>query len=396
MPGRTSDAAEPSAIVVRRGLGLADVALLLGLVSVWAAGVATHSPNLVAAGGALVAALAAVALFRRRARLRRVLERLLRLSHVQVGDAVLARGLGLIEGLELVAGAASAQVQRLSGRLQKLQGDDDRLRRVLGSVAPASFTYRLAGVDIAGVGVARGRLGGDWSLIRRLDRDHVLVAVGDVTGHDAASAYVAAALSGALRVMPAERVVGAPERVLAQLTDLVDELSERRLTSSCVLIVVDVAERRMQIVNAGHPAPWLVRDGAVARSLPATGAPLGMGQRTAPRRVVLELEPWDRLVAFTDGLVEQADSRGRVVGPRRLFALLQKRLAREPLATGSALVGGVLDGFRELTGGAVAADDLTFLVCTLTPEAFSLVAVGDEEPETDVSHPALTDERLRH
>ena len=81
----------------------------------------------------------------------------------------------------------------LRSGLRRLREEEAGIRRVLQHLAPSSYRYALDGVDIAGVSAARGRCGGDWYVVRKLSEGRVLIAVGDVAGHDPASAYVAAA-----------------------------------------------------------------------------------------------------------------------------------------------------------------------------------------------------------
>ena len=71
----------------------------------------------------------------------------------------------------------------------------------------------------------------------------------------------------------------------------------------------------LTIVNCGHPAPLLLRRGAVIPlEPPAPAPPLGFMPVVQPR--VERLEPGDRLLLFTDGLAE-ARRDGRVLPDRR-------------------------------------------------------------------------------
>jgi serine phosphatase RsbU (regulator of sigma subunit) len=76
------------------------------------------------------------------------------------------------------------------------------------------------------------------------------------------------------------------------------------------------------ILNAGHPPPLLLRDGAVSELVLPAALPLGL---VAPARYPLhpiQLQPGDRLLLFTDGITE-AHQRGEPeFGYRRLAALL--------------------------------------------------------------------------
>ena len=91
------------------------------------------------------------------------------------------------------------------------------------------------------------------------------------------------------------------------------------------LMHLNIATGELQLVNAGHPAPLLIRDHLVVRGLEsATTLPIGFGG--AHRRSASEqLQPGDRVLFFTDGIIEEhLAGRGAV----RPGALCQFRGAR--------------------------------------------------------------------
>lgn len=78
------------------------------------------------------------------------------------------------------------------------------------------------------------------------------------------------------------------------------------------MMILDITTGRLQWVNAGHPAPLLIRDRAVLDRLEGpTTLPVGFGGQEP---VVSErmLQPGDRLLCFTDGLIEEHHRRGSV------------------------------------------------------------------------------------
>ncbi|WP_340296255.1 PP2C family protein-serine/threonine phosphatase, partial [Aquipuribacter hungaricus] len=78
---------------------------------------------------------------------------------------------------------------------------------------------------------------------------------------------------------------------------------------------------RLDVVNAGHPAPWLVRDGKVQAVALDPQLPAGMFQATVYEVQTVQLLPGDRLVLVTDGILE-AGAPGEEFGEQRLAGLL--------------------------------------------------------------------------
>ncbi|MFG3281971.1 SpoIIE family protein phosphatase [Streptomyces sp. NPDC048111] len=178
---------------------------------------------------------------------------------------------------------------------------------MLPQVAP-----RTAGCDTATrylPGTLLGRVGGDWFDSIKLPGSRTALVVGDVMGHGLNSAAMMGQLRTAVQTMAALDLP--PDQLLRSLDDLAQRLGEHYL-ATCLYAVYDPIRGELLMANAGHVPPVVVRS-ADGRSelldLP-TGAPIGVGGvpfETARVRV----EPGDRLIMCTDGLVEV---RGQDIG----------------------------------------------------------------------------------
>ncbi|SBT89669.1 PAS domain S-box-containing protein [Streptomyces sp. DI166] len=147
---------------------------------------------------------------------------------------------------------------------------------------------------------ATAEVGGDWFDVIPLEGGKTALVVGDVMG----SGVNAAATMGRLRT--ASNTLAsldlAPERLLEHLDRTTEGLDHPIAT--CVFAVHDPHERVCRIANAGHLPPVRVREGHPPELLDLpTGAPLGVGG-VAFSTTTVTLEPGDRLVFYTDGLVE--------------------------------------------------------------------------------------------
>jgi serine phosphatase RsbU (regulator of sigma subunit) len=93
-----------------------------------------------------------------------------------------------------------------------------------------------------------------------------------------------------------------PAQVLEQLDSITSGLEQ--YIATCVYAVYDPHRRECRIANAGHLPPALVRGGGHPQLLDLpTGAPLGVGG-VPFETTTLAFGPGDRLVLYTDGLVE--------------------------------------------------------------------------------------------
>ncbi|MFC8537785.1 SpoIIE family protein phosphatase [Streptomyces sp. NPDC057249] len=171
---------------------------------------------------------------------------------------------------------------------------------------------RMAGCDIATrylPGTRLGRIGGDWFDSVKLPGSRTALVVGDVMGHGLNSAAMMGQLRTAVLTMATMEME--PAQLLRNLDDLAQRLGEQYL-ATCLYAVYDPIAGELQIANAGHIPPVLVRaeDGrAELLDLP-TGAPIGVGG-VAFETATVRVRPGDRLVLCTDGLVEV---RGQDIG----------------------------------------------------------------------------------
>ncbi|MBD0841654.1 SpoIIE family protein phosphatase [Streptomyces sp. TRM68416] len=171
---------------------------------------------------------------------------------------------------------------------------------------------RMAGCDIATrylPGTLLGRVGGDWFDSVKLPGARTALVVGDVMGHGLNSAAMMGQLRTAVQTMAALDLP--PAQLLRNLDDLAQRLGDTYL-ATCLYAVYDPIAGELHLANAGHIPPVLVRaeDGRSELLALPTGAPIGVGG--VPFEAVrVRVEPGDRLVMCTDGLVEV---RGEDIG----------------------------------------------------------------------------------
>ncbi|MEU3859256.1 PP2C family protein-serine/threonine phosphatase [Streptomyces sp. NPDC028722] len=182
-----------------------------------------------------------------------------------------------------------------------------------------------------------------------MDRDTLHVSVTDPMGHDTDAALAATVLVGALR---GARRAGAGLAEQAHRADqaLVDH---NRGHATGQLLRVNLHTGLAQLVNAGHPWPLRVREGAAETITCQVDHPFGLAVRVPhPYRVQdIDLRPGDRLLMLTDGMLEH---HGEKVD---LADLLERTRDLHPREVALALTYAVLDA-----AGGRLEDDAT-VVC---------------------------------
>lgn len=177
-----------------------------------------------------------------------------------------------------------------------------------------------------------------------LERDVLHLSLTDAMGHGVGAALTATLCVGSLRNA---RTQGASllGQVAATNRALVDHAASSGLEDFVTGLIgrVDLRSGSMQLVNAGHVAPYLARgEHPTLVELPVD-LPFGMFPDTGYRSSRVDLEPGDRIVFLTDGMLErgavwvdlaEAIAETRSLHPREAVRALADRVLD---ATGHAL-----------------------------------------------------------
>jgi sigma-B regulation protein RsbU (phosphoserine phosphatase) len=247
------------------------------------------------------------------------------------------------------------------GRLRR-RSDHQRRREleeaqlVQRSLLPRALSV-VPGVELAVHWQSAAGVGGDAFDIALIDDTRLAISVADVAGKGVPAALLVSNVQATIRAV----ATGAdPAAVCVHLNrGLSDQVLDGRFVT-LVLAILDPHTRRIVYANAGHNQPILVRRDGVAARLDRGGPVLGVLPDATYELGTLALEPGDRLVFFTDGLVEATDGRDEF-GEDRLVALVQ---ARRTLAAG-ALVADIIDEVKTFSHDA-RGDDTTVVVLAVS------------------------------
>jgi serine phosphatase RsbU (regulator of sigma subunit) len=186
----------------------------------------------------------------------------------------------------------------------------------------------------------------------------VHLAVIDAMGHGLNAAMLATLAISAYR--HARRAsVG-----LADLYGLMDAAVERQFGPdqfvTAQMMRLDITTGHLQWVNAGHPAPLLIRDRRVAQALESPGTlPVGFGGDT-PVISEHQLRPGDRVLFFTDGAVEEHKPGGEQFGLERMIDLVER--AGQVGEGVQEMVRGLSHALARARGDVTTDDTTLFLV----------------------------------
>ncbi|GIJ20175.1 SpoIIE family protein phosphatase [Micromonospora lutea] len=170
-------------------------------------------------------------------------------------------------------------------------------------------------------GSADVEVGGDWYDVVARDDDELVLVIGDVVGKGVPAAAAMGQLRNALRAYVLEGFD--PGESLTRLNRLVGS-TESRSFATVFCLWFSPRLGRLRYASAGHPSPLVIREDDVAflhdRAL---GPPVGAIAGTEYETVSGELRAGDRLLLYTDGLIED-----RQIGIDDSLALLRADATR--------------------------------------------------------------------
>jgi serine phosphatase RsbU (regulator of sigma subunit) len=214
-------------------------------------------------------------------------------------------------------------------------------------------TPRLA---VAAHAQPAAEVGGDYYTCQLRSPAEVLLTVGDISGKGVGAALMMALASSATEHEAAADVT--PAQLLATLNaQLGERLRANHMHAALLCIAIDVERRELTAANAGMIAPFLVRAGQ-ATLIDAAGLPLGAMPAARYADVHARVQPGDRIVLVSDGIVEARDADGQLFGFERLEATLA---AADPAAPLEALIDTVLGAVQTFLASAEQGDDITIV-----------------------------------
>jgi serine phosphatase RsbU (regulator of sigma subunit) len=172
--------------------------------------------------------------------------------------------------------------------------------------------------------MARG-LGGDYFDFITMPDDCQMLLVGDVTGHGLSASVVMALIYGFMHRAALESC--APQQTACGINRFLRSFARRSrrldhyFSSTLFYAVIEPETRQMSYLNCGQVPP-LIRRGSELFRLHATGPPLGFFDDPDLVPGQFQFQRGDRLLIYTDGIVEATNRAGHQFGDRGVAELL--------------------------------------------------------------------------
>jgi sigma-B regulation protein RsbU (phosphoserine phosphatase) len=259
---------------------------------------------------------------------------------------------GFAAFLSTLGYVAARSTLRRDQELKEIQKELEVARRIQLSILPrefpASTSFRVAARYVPMTSVA-----GDFYDYIIAGDHQVGLLIADVSGHGVPAALIASMVK--LAAASQRAVAADPCRLLSGMNSaLLGNTQDQFVTAAYVHLNSESGELRYSA--AAHPPLLLVRNGRVTQ-IEENGLMLAAFDFASYSTAVHKLETDDRIVMYTDGVVEASNAAGDFFGHNALCDLLTRTRELSPSMAADSIISSV----RQWSGKQ--DDDLTILIC---------------------------------
>ena len=270
-------------------------------------------------------------------------------ARLNAGARTVAMQQDLVSKNDLLTGAL-AEIQTLYDAIDQ---DLDEARR-LQDAQMQDRQRHYGPVDVSLWLQASGHIGGDMVGAFPVEGETVGVFGLDVSGHGVAAAMIATRVAGLLSASSPDQNIAlsrctdgryralSPELAVERLNRMI--LSEMRSDRYFTLALgfLDTATGRVSMVQAGHPHPLVLRADGRMEFVGSGGLPVGLIDGAAYERFDVTLRPGDRMLIYSDGLIECPGLEGQDLEEAGLARLVSAAAPFKGLHFLSALTDGLV------------------------------------------------------
>ena len=210
-------------------------------------------------------------------------------------------------------------------------------------------------VEIIGGLKAANEVGGDLYDYVDIDKDHVAVLIGDVSGKGVPAAMFMMKTITSFRDFAAPNKT--PSTILKEVNAAILNGNKNSMFVTCILAILDKTTGKVVYTNAGHNPPIIGTDGHYKFLDIKPSFFLGVFKDLKLVDAELTLKPGESLTLYTDGITEARNEEGQLFGNERLINFFNKRGYNCTMELHHAMK----EEIANFVGNAPQSDDITFV-----------------------------------
>ncbi len=201
------------------------------------------------------------------------------------------------------------------------------------------------------------QVGGDFYDVFKLPNGELGLVIADVSDKGIPAALFMAVTRTLLRAVILE--VTSPSEVLQRINDLLIPENQQGMFVTIVYAVLSLETGKLTYANAGHNPPFLFfSDKQKIKNLNRTGMALGIVENAIIDECMIQLQPEDCLLFYTDGITEANSQQQDLFGDDRLRNIFME----SHTSSSNNIVKSIEESVFDFMGSNLPADDLTMLI----------------------------------
>jgi len=226
-------------------------------------------------------------------------------------------------GTELAARVNTLLTLRLAVREERkhlvLKHEMETARRIQLSLLPDSYP-KVEGFNFTLRYRPTAPVGGDF--FDYLESENGIgFILADVTGHGIPAALIAAMVKIAFSVQKGS--LGNPSQVLSEMNEILCGKTRNHYITAAYLYY-DFTSRTLRYASAGHPPMIVLRSDGHVESFKPKGTILACFNGRTFEACDFLMNPGDRLLVFTDGMIESRNNLGEMYGEEKFMQFLEE------------------------------------------------------------------------
>ncbi|WKK80513.2 GAF domain-containing SpoIIE family protein phosphatase [Marivirga arenosa] len=201
-------------------------------------------------------------------------------------------------------------------------------------------------------------VGGDYYDWKSINEHQKMVCIADVSGKGVPAALLMSNFQASLRTLL--RKTTDLEEIIHDLNYQVFESAKGENFITFFIAIIDLKEKTLKYVNAGHNPPFLVSSDHSIEKLEKGTLVLGALNEIPFLEIgTASIDSPQTLLLYTDGLTEAFNEAEEEFGPERVMEILSQYIS----ATPERIISAILDKIDDFIGKRPLSDDITLLAC---------------------------------
>jgi sigma-B regulation protein RsbU (phosphoserine phosphatase) len=240
--------------------------------------------------------------------------------------------------------------------MERIEEELNIARDIQQRLLPGSFPI-LENMEVLGINIPSRQVGGDFFDCIRLDEDRIALTIADVSGKGVPAALLMSNLQAGLHsLIDTDADIAT---IIAKLNNLIHAHTNYDKFITLFHTEVDLKNRKLTYVNAGHNPPLLYKSDGSHRALTTGGLLLGMMPNVVYQTETIDLENGDVLLAYTDGVSEAKNDDDEEFEEWRVKKVVENNLRSDA----RTIIDNLIEEIKVFTNDNLQkSDDVTLLV----------------------------------